>query len=40
MRTMFKKFLDFEEKFGSPEDLQKVKAMATNYVEKEIGSYK
>lgn len=36
---MFKKFLDFEEKHGSPDDLQKVKAMATNYVEKEIRSY-
>lgn len=40
MRTLFKKFLDFEEKFGTSENLVKVKALATNYVEKEIGVYK
>ncbi|KAJ6635683.1 Protein RRP5 like [Pseudolycoriella hygida] len=36
MRFIFKKFLDLEEKFGKPEDLAKVKAMAVNYVEKQI----
>ena len=36
MRVLFKKYLDFEEKYGNDEKVQKVKAMATNYIENEL----
>lgn len=36
MRTIFKKFLDFEEKHGTDDDVKKVKLLAANYVEKEV----
>lgn len=36
MRTLFKKYLDFEERFGDEAAVQKVKAMAAQYVEKEL----
>lgn len=36
MRTLFKKYLEFEEKYGDAEKVQKVKAMAGSYVEKEL----
>lgn len=36
MRTLFKKYLDFEEKFGDAAQVQRVKAMAGSYVEKEL----
>lgn len=36
MRTLFKKYLDFEERFGDDASVQKVKALAAQYVEKEL----
>lgn len=36
MRTLFKKYLDFETKYGNEISVQKVKAMASNYVENQI----
>lgn len=38
MRTLFKKYLEFEEKFGNEETVQNVKDMAANYVKNEISS--
>lgn len=36
MRTLFKKYLAFEEQHGDEASVLKVKAMAANYVEKEL----
>lgn len=36
MRTLFKKYLDFETIHGDAEAVQKVKAIAASYVEKEL----
>lgn len=36
MRTVFKKYLAFEELHGDEAAVQKVKALAANYVEKEL----
>lgn len=38
MRTLFKKYLDFEQKYGNDETVAKVKALAANYVHNEINS--
>jgi hypothetical protein len=35
MRTLFKKFMSFEEKCGTPEAVERVRQMATDYVEKQ-----
>jgi len=34
MRTLFKKFMSFEEKYGTPEAVERVRQMAADYVEK------
>jgi len=34
MRTLFKKFMSFEEKYGTPEAVERVRQMATDYVDK------
>lgn len=34
MRTLFKKYLSFEEKHGKPEDVSRVRELAASYVEK------
>lgn len=36
MRTLFKKYLDFEERFGDDETIQKVKTLAAQYVNAEL----
>lgn len=36
MRTLFKKYVEFEEKYGTPELVNKVKLLAANYVQQEI----
>lgn len=36
MRTIFKKFLDFEMKYGNEDEVKKVKLLAANYVENEV----
>lgn len=36
MRTLFKKYLDFEERFGDGEAIQKVKSLAAQYVDAEL----
>lgn len=38
MRTLFKKYLEFEQKFGNDENVAKVKTLAANYVHNEINS--
>lgn len=38
MRTLFKKYLDFEQKYGNDETVTNVKALAANYVHNEINS--
>lgn len=38
MRTLFKKYLDFEEKYGNAETVAKVKLLAANYVHNEINT--
>lgn len=38
MRTIFKKYLDFEEKYGDESEVKKVKLLAANYVEQEINA--
>lgn len=35
MRTLFKKYLDFEQKYGNEETVTKVKILAANYVHEE-----
>jgi len=35
MKTLFKKYLEFEEKYGDETTVLKVKELAQNYVEKE-----
>ncbi|XP_031623798.1 protein RRP5 homolog [Contarinia nasturtii] len=36
MRTLFKKYLEFEQKYGNDETISKVKTLAANYVHNEI----
>lgn len=36
MRTLFKKYLNFEEKYGDANKVRTVKAMASSYVEREM----
>ena len=38
MRTIFKKYLDFEEKYGDKDAVKKVKLLAASYVEKEVNA--
>lgn len=38
MRTLFKKYLDFEQKYGNEEMVAKVKILAANYVHSEINA--
>lgn len=38
MRTLFKKYLEFEQKHGNDETVAKVKTLAANYVHNEINS--
>lgn len=38
MRTLFKKYLSFEEKYGTPENVSRVRELAANYVEKHSSS--
>lgn len=38
MRTLFKKYLDFEQRFGDEDAVRKVKVMAANYVEHEVNA--
>lgn len=38
MRTIFKKYLEFEEKHGDEDAVKKVKLLAANYVEQEINA--
>lgn len=38
MRTLFKKYLEFEQKYGTEELVSKVKALAANYVESVVYS--
>lgn len=40
MRTLFKKYLDFEERFGDDEAIQKVKTLAAQYVDAELKAWK
>lgn len=35
MKTLFKKSLSFEEKYGTPEDVARVQQLAADYVEKQ-----
>ncbi|KAK2581800.1 hypothetical protein KPH14_002273 [Odynerus spinipes] len=37
MKTLFKKFISFEEKHGTPEDVQHVQHMAAEYIENQCG---
>lgn len=34
MKTLFTKFINFEEKYGTPEAVARVRQMAADYVEK------
>lgn len=34
MRTIFKKYLEFEERFGTQTDVEKVKKLAKEYVKR------
>ena len=36
MRTLFKKYLDFEQRFGDDDLIRNVKLLAANYVEREV----
>ncbi|EZA53869.1 RRP5-like protein [Ooceraea biroi] len=38
MKTLFKKFMSFEEKYGTPESVSRVQEMATDYVEKQCSA--
>lgn len=38
MRTIFKKYLEFEEKYGDEGEVKKVKELAASYVEQEINA--
>lgn len=38
MRTLFKKYLEFEQKHGDDDTVAKVKMLAANYVHNEINS--
>lgn len=38
MRTVFKKYLEFEQKYGDAESITKVKLLAADYVRTELGS--
>lgn len=38
MRTLFKKYLEFEQKYGNDETVAKVKNLAANYVHSEINA--
>lgn len=38
MRAIFKKYLDFEEKYGDKDGVKKVKLLAASYVEQEINA--
>lgn len=38
MRTIFKKYLDFEEKYGDDDGVKKVKLLAASYVDKEVNA--
>lgn len=38
MRTLFKKYLEFEQKYGNDETVSTVKTLAANYVHNEINS--
>lgn len=38
MKTLFKKYLEFEQKHGDESNVQKVKEMAAEYVRKEVAN--
>lgn len=38
MRTLFKKFLEFEQIYGNDQTVSRVKSLATNYVQNELNA--
>lgn len=38
MRTIFKKYLEFEQKYGDADSITKIKLLAAEYVQKELSS--
>lgn len=38
MRTVFKKYLEFEQKYGDDESITKIKMLAASYVQNELNA--